>query len=340
MPVKLGLIGLGYWGPNLLRNFQNTHYASVIACADLDSQKIKKIAQKYPNISFYKNYRKLLLEDLNAVIIATPPSSHYEIIKAALQSNKHVFVEKPVTTNYSQALEIAKIAQAKRKILMVDHIFVYSNAVEKIKGLIDKKKLGDLYYFDSTRVNLGLLQSNTSVLWDLASHDVSILEYLINDRPLSIHCVGSSHTLSRQEDIAFVTIKYPGNFIAHINVNWLAPSKIRRIVVAGSKKMVVYDEASVEEKVKIIEKGISELTGHHRHEVLTNYRIGDSISPYLPARETLVDVCAHFINCILKNRRPITNGFSGARVVKILEKAEFSLISGMTYKFSTADFKI
>ena len=322
--VRVGIIGLGYWGPKLLRNFSGLAQVEVSACADLDRTKREKIRLYHPGAYFTDDFRDLVQRELDAVVIATPPATHYQIAWAALTAGKHVFVEKPLTTKYREAQYLVQVAKKKKRVLMVDHVFLYSPPVQLMKTLIKSGTLGTINYFDSMRVNLGVFQSDTNVLWDLACHDLSILEYLIPERPVRIACFASSHMKSRLEDIAYITLKYRSDFIAHININWLAPTKIRRIIIGGSKKMVVYDEGNVEEKIKIYDKGVL-IRPRLKYAARVNYRVGDVVAPYVSADEPLARVTRHFIDCILTKRTPLSDGTAGAHVVKLLEKAELSL---------------
>lgn len=325
--VKVGLVGLGYWGPNLLRNLLVTPGVKVVACADLDEKRLFSVKQTRPEIILYQDYRRLLTKDLNAVVIATPPSTHFRIASDSLKAGKHVLVEKPLTTSYQDALTLIQLAKKQQRILMVDHIFIYAKPIVKIKEYIDKKELGEIFYFDSTRINLGLFQNDTNVLWDLACHDLSILDYLLPERPISLTCIGESHTGNRQVDIVYMTLRYKSSLLSHINVNWLAPTKVRRITIGGSKKMVVYDEGNVEERVKIYDKRV-ETKGDARKTALVNYRVGEVVSPFVPADEALAQVCRHFSQCIRRRLTPITDGWSGARIVKLLELGERAMKAG------------
>ena len=330
--VRIGIIGLGYWGPNLLRNFSITPGVTVVGCADLDRKRLQLVRHAYPAFIYTRNYHELF-DVIDAVIIATPPKQHFSIALEALGVGKHVLIEKPMTTKFNNAMQLTRLAQKNKLTLMVDHIFVYSSPIQKIKDLITTGELGKLYYFDSMRVNLGLFQSDTNVLWDLASHDLSILNYLISTSPESLACVGKSHTKNGHEDIAYLTLSYRDNLIGHINVNWLAPNKTRRIIIGGSKKMVVYDESEVDEKIKIYDKSIKISSSGERHKILFNYRVGNMIAPFIQSEVALKAVCRQFVRCIQTNTRPLTDGFAGANVVKMLEVAEQALRSGRTIKF-------
>lgn len=329
--INLGIVGLGYWGPNILRNFSAHPKAKVIACADLDEAQLSQIHHTHPEIYLTTKFPELLNQPVDAVVIATPAATHFKLAALALEKGKHVLVEKPLTTDYQDAIKLVQLAKKVNKILMVDHIFVYSEPVKKLKKLIDQKFLGDIYYFDSTRINLGLLQKDTNVIWDLACHDLAILDYLIPDKPMSISCIGGVHTQKDQVDLAYITLKYRTFFLAHINVNWLAPTKVRRIIIGGSKKMVVYDEGNVEERIKIYNKGIT-VSEDNRKKALINYRIGDMVSPFIPSEEALVPMCNHFIKSVIKNQSPVTDGIAGTKVVHLLELANKSLKSNKVLK--------
>jgi predicted dehydrogenase len=332
-PIGIGVIGCGYWGPNLLRNFVENEAAEVRWICDVDSSRLAVMGRRYPAAKLTTDYHKLL-EDraLDAVVIATPVATHFEIARDALKSGKHVLIEKPLTARASEAAELIHIAKKMGRILMVDHTFVYTGAVRKMKELVTGGDLGDLLYFDSVRINLGIFQRDINVVWDLAPHDLSIVDYIIESRPVALTATGSCHIERGIENIAYVMLRFPGEFIAHFHFNWLAPVKIRRSLLAGSRKMVVYDDIEPTEKIRVYDKGVSTNRCEDEREVvyktLVSYRTGDVWVPKLDSTEALKYVCAEFLNSIRENRQPLTDGAAGLRVVKLLEAAQQSINEG------------
>ena len=325
--IKLGIIGCGYWGPNLVRNFNELGNAEVTIVSDLRSDRLNFIKKKYPDLEVTIDHKQVLENShIDAVVLATPVDTHYTLASTALKNGKSVFVEKPLTSSVSEAEGLIEEAERNNRVLMVGHTFVYTGAVSKIKDLIDKKELGDIYYFDSVRVNLGLFRPSANVIWDLAPHDISIMDYLLSSDPQYVGAVGACHSGTGIENIAYITVSYPNNLLAHIHVNWLAPVKLRKILISGSKKMVVYDDAEPDEKVKIYDKGIILNDNRDKlYEQMVGYRIGDMHAPKLDTTEALRSECAHFIDCVGNGRIPLTDGYAGLRVVQILEAAEFSM---------------
>ena len=331
--VKIGVIGCGYWGPNLLRNFAENERAEVVWMCDVDEKRLQNLARRYPAALTATNPQNLFDDaNLDAVVIATPVDTHYKLAKAALESGKHVFVEKPFTANAREAEELNQIAQANNLNILVDHVFLYTGAVRKIKDLIESGELGDLLYFDSTRINLGLFQRDINVVWDLAPHDFSVMDYLMADKkPVSISAIGSSHIAPGIENIAYVMLKFEDEFIAHFHFNWLAPVKIRRTLIAGSKKMIVYDDTEPSEKIRIYDSGVraeqikSEADRETAYQTLVSYRTGDVSIPKLDNTEALKYVCQEFVNSIIEKRQPLTDGAAGLRVVRLLEAAQTSI---------------
>lgn len=325
--IGISIIGAGYWGPNFVRNFSRIPLANIRYVCDINSKKLTSIAQLHPHINTTTDYQKVLRDKhTDAVVIATPVHTHFVLAKQALEADKHVLVEKPMTTNSAHAKELIDIAQKKGKILLVDHTFIYHPAVQKIKHLIQKKELGQLFYFDSVRTNLGLFQNDTNVLWDLATHDLSIMDYLFEENPLEIIAIGASHIKKDIENVVYVTARYPKNLLGHIHVNWLAPVKIRTILVSGYKKMIVYNDMEPIEKVKVYNRGIT-YTEHpdNAQQSKYRYRVGDIHSPHIDDEEALYLLCEHFIQCILGKEHPRTDGKQGLRVVTMLEAAQESL---------------
>lgn len=323
--IKIGIVGCGYWGPNLIRNFYEIPKSEVLLCCDLDKTKLEKIKQKYP-INVTENFSDILNnKSIDAVVIATPPATHHKLAKEVLLADKHVFIEKPMTLNSKDAKDLIKIAQQKNKVLMVGHTFEYSPAVNKLKDLIIKGELGKVHYIYTNRLNLGLFQ-NSNVIWDLATHDISIVLYLFNKKPVSISAKGKSHIQEGIEDVAFMTLTFEDGSIAHFHVSWLDPCKVRKTVVVGSKKMVVYDDVEPLEKLKVYEKGVSKYDDYSTFgEFQLSYNYGDITIPKIDTAEPLKLECIHFLDCIEKGETPRSCGEVGLQVVKILEAAEKSI---------------
>ena len=327
--IGVGVIGYGYWGPNLVRNFYETPGAQVIAVSDLRPDRLKLVKDRYPTVNV-TNSHQALIEDpkVEAVVIATPVATHFELALAALQAGKHVLVEKPLASSAQQVLRLIDAAEKARRTIMVEHTFVYTSAVRKIRELVDDGTVGDLYYFDSTRVNLGLFQYDVNVLWDLAVHDLSILEYVASQKPVAVSATGLAHVPGRSENVAFLTLFFDGPLIAHVHVNWLSPLKVRRTLVGGSKKMIVYDDMEQSEKIKVYDKGITLKESANRenvYDVMVGYRMGDMWAPNLDVTEALKVEAAHFVKCLANGEKPITDAEAGLRVVEILEAASESL---------------
>ena len=316
--INFGIIGYGYWGPRVLRNIENNNFAKNIAICDLKKKIIKK--KEYV---FYKNYKDLGLNNkIDAIIIATPVNSHYEIAKFALENNKHVWIEKPMTSNSTQAKKLIELSIKKNKILFVDHPYIYSESIKKIKKIINNKKsFGDLYYYDSTRVNLGIFRGDSNVIWDLAVHDLSIINYLTNFKSYSINARANKHYSNNKESIGFLRIQYENNFLTQINVNWLAPIKIRQTFITGSKKMLLFNDVKDTDKVQVFNKGI--INNDIPEKI--GYRSGNIMYPQINNIEPLNNAINDFINCINKNKKPVSNGLAGLETIKILEAANISV---------------
>jgi predicted dehydrogenase len=325
--LRIGVVGYGYWGPNLVRNFAELPDACVTAVADLNQDRLGLLKRRYPSIEATTDVQGVLNHpEVDAVAIATPVSIHFPLALAALQSGKHLLIEKPMTATSTQALRLIDEAERRKLVLMVDHTFVYTGAVRRIRQLIDEGALGEIYYYDSTRINLGLFQYDVDVIWDLAVHDLSIMEYIFPEPPVEISATGSKHVNGATEDIAYVTALYNGPLIAHLNVNWLSPVKVRRTLIGGSKQMIVYDDIEASEKLKIYNKGVCVNNGQDaRHKLLVSYRSGDMYAPQLDLTEALHTMTSHFVNCIRNGGVPVTDGHAGLRVVRALEAATRSM---------------
>jgi predicted dehydrogenase len=323
--IRVGVIGYGYWGPNIVRNFFSIDGFQVQAVCDKNPESLARVAKAYPSVIATPDARDILESpDIDAVAIVTPVWSHYELAKAALNNHKHVFVEKPFTCNSQQAEELIELADRQNLKIMVDHTFLFTGAVKKIRELIDDGSLGDLYYYDSLRVNLGLFQHDVNVIWDLAPHDLSIMDYIIQDTPQAIVATGESH-LNGHEDVAFITLYFPRNVIAHINVNWLSPVKVRTTLIGGEKKMLVWNDLEADEKIKVYDKGVTIRNRENLHQLLVSYRSGDMWAPQVQQLEALKAELTYFHECITTNTGPLNDGAAGLRVVKMLEAAASSI---------------
>jgi predicted dehydrogenase len=326
--MKIAVVGMGYWGPNLVRNFLSTNGVTNVICCDTNPDVLESVAKKFPGIGICKNYDELLTDSsVKAVAVATPVSTHFELGRKALKAGKHLLMEKPFTATSAQAEELIALAEKQSLVLMVDHTFIYTGAVRKIKELMDSGKIGSLLYFDSVRVNLGLFQHDTNVIWDLAPHDISIIDHLVNTQPISVQATGARHYYN-YEDIAYLTVQYPDNLLAHFHVNWISPVKVRKILIGGSQNMIVYDDMEPSEKVKLYDKGVELKSKEDIYRTLVSYRTGDMLAPKLDGREALSLMCEEFIECITTDRQPLTGASSALNVVRVLEAADKSLNSG------------
>ncbi len=324
--INIGIIGLGYWGPNLLRNFLNNKKCNVKAMCDFNKSLLNKYKKKYPKIECFTDFRKLINEgEIDACVIATPVMSHYEIADYAIKNFKHVFVEKPLAASSISCKKLISSAQKRNLILFVDHTFLYTDSVAALKKYSSKENFGEKLYYDSTRINLGLIQNDINVLWDLAVHDLSILNYLYKDNPIAVSAVGHKHFLSKPITSAFMTLIYNSNFIAHINVNWLSPVKIRQTILAGSKKMILYNDLELKNKIVIHNKGVNVIKNETSSKNLVKYKIGGANTPKLKNREALSMAVEDFISSINKKKQPISNGNIALKIVKILESADLSM---------------
>lgn len=323
--LGVGVIGYGYWGPNVVRNFQAQQHSRVVMVCDSRPAAREKALHNYPDIQVHRDYRSLLQSpQVDVVAVVTPVWTHYELARAALEQGKHVFVEKPFTSTSQQAEELIELAARKNLKIMVDHTFLFTGSVRKIKQLVDSQELGDLYYYDTMRVNLGLFQHDVNVVWDLAPHDLSIMDHLLPSQAEAVVATGQKHVNS-VEDIAFITVFYPGKLIAHVNVNWLSPVKVRTTLLGGDRKMLIWNDLASDEKIRVYDRGVSMTTREGVYDLLVSYRSGDMWAPQIETVEALSLEIAHFNHSILHDRTPINDGMAGLRVVKILEAASKSL---------------
>jgi predicted dehydrogenase len=327
--LRVGVVGVGYWGPNLIRNFVANPGTEMKMCCDLRRERLDHINSLYPTIKVTNNCKEVLQSsEIDLVAIGTPVFTHYEIAKKALEAGKHVLIEKPMTSTSAEGEELLNIAERKGLHVFVDHTFIFTGAVSKIKELVASGELGDLYYFDSTRVNLGLFQHDVNVLWDLAPHDISIMHYVLNENPEAVVATGADHLGSGIENVAYLTVYFPNNLLAHINTNWLSPVKIRQTLIAGSKKMVVWDDNQPSEKVRVYDKGIEVIkTADEVYDMLIQYRTGDMFCPKIDGVEALGAEVNHIVECLSNNHKSVISGEAGLMVVKILEAAQESIKS-------------
>ncbi len=325
--MKTGIIGYGYWGPNLVRNFMQIEGAEVAWCADRRPERLAALRKLYPGVRPTTEAEEIFADpSVDAVAIATPVSSHFDLAMRALRAGKHVLVEKPMTSTSEQAARLIEEAERRGLVLMVDHTFVYSSAVQKIRELVTQPEFGEVYYYDSVRINLGLFQHDVDVIWDLAVHDLSIMDYILPRPPYAVSATGMSHVAGEREDIAYLTLFFEGPLIAHLHVSWLAPVKVRRTLIGGSRQMIVYDDLEPSEKVKTYDKGITVTNnGDSRYQMLIGYRTGDMRAPHLDVTEALRTEAQHFTRCVRGHERPLTDGAAGLRVIRILEAAGASL---------------
>ena len=323
--MNFGVIGYGYWGPNIVRNLTTIEGSKILTIADLDPSAQERARKAYPGIKITSDAMDVILSaDIDAVAIVSPVWTHFELAKAALENGKHVFVEKPLTSNSAQGEELINLAQKKNLRIMVDHTFLFTGAVRKISELLDQEALGKLYYYDSTRFNLGLFQHDINVLWDLAPHDLAIIDYLVKSTPEAVVATGQKH-LNGHEDIAFMTLYFPDKVIAHINVNWLSPVKVRTTLIGGEKKMLVWNDLEADEKLRVYDRGVNITSQEGVYDLLVHYRSGDMWAPKVEQGEALRRELTYFVDCVSSGQEPFNDGRSGLRVVKMLEAASESL---------------
>jgi predicted dehydrogenase len=326
--INVGIIGYGYWGPNIARNFSACDKVDLIAICEKDEKRLKLARSHYPFINTYTDAIDLISSDqIDVVAVITPVFAHYELTKKALEMGKHVFVEKPFTTTTSQGEELINLAEKKKLKIMVDHTFLFTGAVRKMHEIIKSGELGGLYFYDSVRVNLGLFQHDINVIWDLAPHDFSIMNYLIDKKPVGISATGTEHFSRGLEDVAYVAVHFENGFIAHFHCNWLSPVKVRKTLISGDKKMLVWDDMLSDEKIKVYNKGVDIPDKNGIHKLLVSYRSGDAYIPKVDHTEALKMEVEYFAQCIEKNEKPFNDGEAGLEVVRMLEAADLSLKS-------------
>ena len=325
--IRIGVIGYGYWGPNLVRNFMAAPGSAVTRVCDLRKERLSSLGKIYPGLKTGADSNDLINDSqVDAVVIATPVSSHFELAMSALKAGKHVLVEKPLAARSDQARKLVDEAAARNLVLLVDHTFVYTDAVRKIRDLIASGQLGEIYYYDAVRVNLGLFQHDVSVIWDLAIHDLSIIDHVLPSKPVAVSATGISHVPGQPENVAYITLFFASAQIAHVHVNWLTPVKVRHTLIGGSEKMILYDDLEPSEKLKVYDKGIDVTPGlEDVYKMLVSYRLGDMWAPQLDNTEALQTEALHFIDCIEHNKQPETDGPAGLRMVNLIEAAETSL---------------
>ncbi len=323
--MKIAVIGVGYWGPNLVRNLLANKSVSEVYCFDINPKRLRFIKHQFPSVSVVDNYKDILKNSkISGICIATPTSTHFPLAKMAIEYDKHILVEKPFTVSISEAETLIELARRREVSLLVDHIFMYNGAVRKIKEIIDSGEIGDILYFDAVRINLGLFQHDVNVLYDLATHDISIMLYLLKKNPKALSAIGVGH-YNTIEDIAYLTMFFDDSCIAHFHVNWLAPVKVRRILIGGSKKMILYDDMETVEKIKIYDKGVEIKSKEGIYKTLIEYRTGDMYAPKFDTTEPLFLVIDEFIDSIKNGAEPLSNGRIGLEIVKILNAAQKSL---------------
>ena len=325
--IGIGVIGYGYWGPNLVRNFADLSSTRLSAVCDRRAERLSAAERRYPGVRTTTDPAALIADPtVDAVVIATPVEHHFELAMLAFREGKHVLVEKPIASSSAQASRMIDEAARRRLVLMVDHTFVYTSAVRKMRELVTSGDLGEVYYYDSVRINLGLFQHDVNVLWDLAVHDLSIMDYVLQRHPTAVSATGLAHVAGQPENIAYMTMFFDGSLIGHVHVNWLAPMKVRRTLLGGSRRMAVFDDLEASEKLKVYDKGISvNPSPENVYQMLVGYRTGDMWAPKLDVSEALGVEVAHFADCITGGGRPMTDGEAGLRVVRLLEAASESM---------------
>jgi predicted dehydrogenase len=330
--VNIGIVGCGYWGPKHIRVCHEIRDAAPISVCDVDIKRLEPVQMQYPSIHATTDYQEFLKDDTDAIIIATPVNTHYQLAREALLSNKHVLIEKPITSSSQEALELIKLAKKLGLVLMAGHTYEYHPAVDFLRKLVDEGDLGEIYSIDASRLNLGLFRTDVNVIWDLAPHDISIILSIMKENPVAVSARGTHHIDKKTYDIAYLEIMFPSGAMGHVHVSWLHPRKIRQTTIVGSQKMAVYDDVSETEKIHIYDKGLTvskEMNGNSKFSAWPpNYRYGDVVIPFVSNAEPLKLECTHFINCINEGRMPRSDGWSGLKVTGILEAAEKSLANG------------
>ncbi|HVN98137.1 MAG TPA: Gfo/Idh/MocA family oxidoreductase [Syntrophorhabdaceae bacterium] len=326
--MNIGIIGYGYWGPNLVRNFSLEQDCTVSCIADSRAERLKIAERLYPSMKTTTRPEDILMDNaIEAVIIATPVHTHYQLARSAMERKKHVLVEKPMTMSHAEAKELVQLAQEQGITLMVDHTFLYTGAVKKMKEIIGRGDLGNIQYYDSTRINLGLFQHDINVLWDLAPHDIAILLHLIDEKPTSVQAIGVTHTNNGIENIAYLTLYYQSGMIAHCSCSWSSPVKVRTTYIGGTQKMIVYDDMEGTEKVKVYDTGFEIKTDEEKHRTLVDYRTGDIYTPKIDTKEALAEMAHDFVMAVKHEKEPISSWKVGYDVVNILESAQISIKS-------------
>ena len=326
--IRVAVVGYGYWGPRIVRNFHSTENCKVVAICDKNSARLKRARAEFSGIHITDDVESVLTSpDVDAVAVVTPVWTHFDLAETALKNGKHVFVEKPFTSTVERAEKLIELAESRNLRIMVDHTFLFTGAVRKIRQLVDEGALGKLFYYDSMRVNLGLFQHDVNVIWDLAPHDLSIVDQLVTVAPECVVATGQSH-LNGHEDVAYMTVYYGDRMIAHINVNWLSPVKVRTTLIGGEKKMLVWNDLEADEKIRIYDKGVAITSGQAVHDLLVSYRSGDMWAPRIDQMEALAVEAKYFAECVCTGKTPINDGHAGLRIVRILEAANKSLAQG------------
>ncbi|GAC1351292.1 MAG: Gfo/Idh/MocA family oxidoreductase [Polyangiales bacterium] len=330
MTLRVGVVGYGYWGPNIVRNFGALGgEAKVTWVCDSSPARLERARSVVPNAHLTARFEDLLeASDCDAIAIITPVATHHRLALATLNAGKHAFVTKPMTRTVEESRELCALASSQKLTLFVDHTFVYHGAVKRAKEIIDRGELGELWYFDSVRINLGLFQRDVNVLWDLAPHDLAILDHWCAQEPVAVSAVGAAHGGQPHADVAYLTVHYNSSFIAHVHANWLSPTKVRQIILGGNKKMLIYDDMEVSEKIKVYDRGIDVKSDEEFYNALVQYRMGDMWAPRLEMPEALLVELRHFVRCCVGHETPLTGGAAGLRVVQILEAASKSISLG------------
>jgi predicted dehydrogenase len=323
--IRIAVIGYGYWGPRIVRNFHSTDGCKVVAICDKSTTQLQRAHRDFPEIEVTSDFQTILSSPgIDAIAVVTPVWTHFELAEAGLKNGKHIFIEKPFTSTVAQAEQLVELAERSHLQIMVDHTFLFTGAVRRIRKMVEDQTLGKLYYYDSTRVNLGLFQHDVNVIWDLAPHDLSIVDHLVENKPEYVTASGQNH-LNGLEDLAYITVYYSDQMIAHFNVNWLSPVKVRTTLIGGEKKMLVWNDLEADEKLKVYDKGVELASGQNRYDLLVSYRAGDMFAPRVEQTEALAAEAKYFVECVTQNKKPFNDGHAGLRIVRLLEAADKSL---------------